>query len=46
MERQIHSNSTRNSFPKYASLDLSPRETPQLKWQGVEHQDFYLDQCS
>ena len=33
-----------------ASLDMPPeqppRETPQLKCQGVGHQDLYLEQCS
>ena len=35
---------------KIASLDMSleqpPRETPQLKCWGVEHQEFYSEQYS
>ena len=27
-------------------LEQPPRETPQLKCQGVEHQEFYLEQQS
>ena len=37
---------TRNSFPIYAPLDQLSRKTSQLKWQGVENQNFYLEQCS
>ena len=33
-----------------ASLDMPleqpPRETPQLKYRGAEHQEFYLEQNS